>query len=265
MEFNHETYPIYRSRASCLQDILTRVSKGYFWYTSGVSESSKVLSLARRFDERFRLGMSRQERYILNKNGIAKVWLALDVVENPKANIRQAVTYPWVLLSSQPELKDEKYLRDIRKEPLIWRDRVVLRRNTASRWSWYLTPVTRETIEHHLNRAVQSLDAEAAEKAVAWIVRYPMFSGIRSELSRLLYQSQKRYEKLHGGDPRFKPSTEVFPQFLPVMRKIALYDEPARVLVDVVKAHLAEIERYQQEEKKRLAQALKEKEEDPVF
>ena len=260
MRFDHETYPVYRCRASCMQDILTRVSRGYLYYTQGVSSSEKVLALVKRFDQRFKFGISKQERYVLSKHGLPKVWLALDVVHQKNTQVRDAVVYPWVLLSDEPEIEGET-LKDLTKHPLVWRDRYELKRDTAKKWTWYLHPDQLALLSGTLRQRVDSKNPNALEDVVRWARSYPMFRGIRSAVDLELKKTQRLYDKHQPGFmetvfKKRKPSTAIFPERLPIMPKIALYDDPARILLDVVEAHLEQIKKYQQAEQETIRKVL---------
>lgn len=243
-----------------MQDILTRVSRGYLYYTQGESSSEKVLALVQRFDQRFKLGISRQERHVLSKHGLPRVWLALDVIQRKNTHVRDAVKYPWVLLSDQQLIEGET-LKDMTKTPLVWRDRYVMKRDTAGKWTWYLHPDQLTLLSNTLQSRVASKNPDALEDVVRWARTYPMFRGIRGAVDLELKKTQRQYDKHQPGFvekvlKRRKSSTEIFPERLPIMRKITLYDEPARVLVDVVEAHLEQIRLYRENEREQLQKVL---------
>lgn len=260
MLFDHETYPVYRCRMSCMQDILTRVSRGYFYYTQGVSSSEKVLALVKRFDQRFKFGISKQDRHVLSKHGLPKVWLALDVVHQKHTHVQDAVVYPWVLLSDQQEIEGESLL-DIREVPLVWRGKYVMKRKPTKRWTWHLHPDQLSFLSSTLQSRVASKNPEALAEAVRWAQTYPMFGGIRAAVALELNRAQKMYDKhqpafLENVLKKRKPSTEIFPERLPIGVKITLYDQPARILKHVVEAHLEQLRHYQASEQAELAHIL---------
>lgn len=92
---------------------------------------------------------------------------------------------------------------------------------TVTTWTWRLTPERYLSWEALLIERAKQRDTQGLMQAVDCLRAMPMFSGIRSQVVKLIVEADKMLGKL-GCAPLEVPN-------LPVMRMIALWDERAAI------------------------------------
>ena len=192
-----------------MQSILLSVSKGYTWYTTGQIETEKADRLIEKFNEKFgvlksKLSLSRQATRASRK-----------AAQEEKTHARHSATlviHPtlggvhmnWVLLATGP-LYQEQMLNALNtNKRLGWNEKYQLvqipKKITGQTWTWKLTRKAANDAESMLIRLARSDRKDEFLNSIEIIRNYPMFSGIRTQLTHALDRGLKIWNRQHPHD-----------------------------------------------------------------
>ena len=188
---------IYKTDA--MRRILQLVSRGYTRYTTGQSHPKKLQSMIYKFEDRYGINRTTQQRYRAKVKGEANAQLVLwlssdDVVE-------------WWLLVTSGEgvVKDlETLLNTTQRSERIEVTGYSLskrpRKESGSAWTWRMTDDNYTAWQERLRTAVVSKNDELIRQAMFSLKRTPAFSGSRKQAFALFRYAKAHWKKINGSE-----------------------------------------------------------------
>ena len=187
---------IYKTDA--MRRILQLVSRGYTRYTNGVSEPRKLQSLIYKFEDRYGVNRTTQQRYRAKAKGEANAQLVLWLSDN--------VINWWLLVTAgEGAVKDLELLRDTeqrfeRIELTGYSLSKIPKKKGSAAWTWRMTEDNYKTWQERLRTAVIAKNDELIRQAMFSLKRTPAFSGSRKQAFALFRQAKSHWKKINGSE-----------------------------------------------------------------
>ncbi len=198
-----------------MQAVLLNYTRGYVLWLSFKTTDTKLEAL----DQKFALELGTHEpgwkRVHRKKHGIPNaIAIASRVFSEPSAA-------EVVLMATEQARKVDQnsaYKPFLRQQ---WRDdlprlsyfemvHMPAEATGKLRWTWRIRKPELNQIESHLVRVVDSRDAGLLRRELQQVLQYPLFSGVRSQIRRLLRRVKRRCDFRHvaysGPDPEHLPA-----------------------------------------------------------
>lgn len=182
--------PIANSKTAALARVLDSIPKGYAHYAQGQCPAGKALALAKKFHERYGIGLTPAQRVTRKGQGVANALMVL--YWPPEADV-----VDWLLLvsaGSGPVWENEQ-LRAVTATPrLLWLGYELIRHSSRGRaaWTWRRTKSEMADLYALLSEQMNRKHEHAVAGTLERIARQPGFAGVREQSWELCQFARQR-------------------------------------------------------------------------
>jgi len=187
------------------QQAISRLVNAYPLWVSGLVELEKWPSFVEKFSRLYEVDISPAARQWRKKRGQCSSHLVGALLPLDPAGREQV---RWVLMVTElgaGTVKELEQLRDARKDRIVWGDYVLMYLTRprewggGSRWTWCMSPQIERQEANYLTALAQHCsmtgDASRLNAYTSKLLRRPMHSGVRTQVSRMLRRAMKVWDK----------------------------------------------------------------------
>lgn len=227
---------LYRNQTALMQGLLLQVSRGFVFHFSGHVPAHKALRFAAKMHRQYGALASPQARHARRKRGgelpVSRLFM----------HPAKEGGYHWWVLAPQPlegeQMKDAREQRQRLSLGEQYELMRIPRRGLPPTWTWRIRRQAREDWAEGIKRDARREHPAAIQELIARLGKMPMFAGVRRDVFALQRLAAKNWERTHRHKASFvkrltgwdRQKNLTIPSELPVMRRIASYDEPPMTL-----------------------------------
>lgn len=189
------SFTVVRHKTSLMQELLTRVSRGYEWHLSGEIDAKKVPALIEKFAQKYHIFADKNQRHYRKCKGRANAILFL----YPQ---KYTTGFFWWLLATDGDgaVHEQEALKQVCQHPITWGSEYEIKHLSSpdkkTRWTWRMTKAQYHAWHERIRLSIRSRTTEAAIQAAIWVLfRAPGFRGIREQVKQLRYQIIKEWQR----------------------------------------------------------------------
>ncbi|EKJ5694734.1 hypothetical protein PJO24_004976 [Salmonella enterica] len=200
-----EVLMIFRFKTDYMRYINRLVSRGYFYWIAGEMDTEphyKIVSMLAKFDERYSVNASPQQRFRRRQKELASVqFLAWFCVKNLRLY--------WILLATEGQLDEGEVFQDSRlKKQRIRLEGYELKRQPrkgmAPALSWAMTRETYEYWHSEIRLAIRQRDDRELRQIWYSLRRVAGFRSLRKQVYRLQSYAVAEWKRSRRGDYTFE-------------------------------------------------------------
>lgn len=189
---------VYTYKTDAMRRILQLVSRGYVRYTFGKCELKKLQSLICKFDDRYKINLTTQQRYRAKAKGEANTQLVLFF--NEKTIEWWLLVTPGTGLIEELEILKNTEKRFERIELTGYSLCKTPKKGESASWSWRMTENNYLAWQERLRSSVIAKNDELIRQAMFSLKRTPAFSGSRKQAFTLFRQAKNHWRKINGSE-----------------------------------------------------------------
>ena len=184
-------------KTDAMRKILQLVSRGYTRHTKGEIKSNKLQSMIFKFEDRYGISRTTQQRYRAKASGQANSQLVLWLSDDHVVSWFLLVTPGEGVIENVEDLKDTKKKKQ-RLEVTGYKVSKMARKDRNPSWTWRMTHDNRKAWEERLRTAVVAKNDELIRQAMFSLKRTPAFAESRREAFKLFNDTKSHWKKIHG-------------------------------------------------------------------